>query len=263
VLKINNLSKSYAKSNVFAVKNLNLELKKGEIFGFLGPNGAGKTTTIKSIAGILPYNNGIIEINGFNLKADSLKAKQSFGYVSDSHVIYDKLTGREYVNFMANIYKVPLNQRKERVEKMLETFELTKAYDKPIKSYSHGMKQKIHIIGAIIHDPALWILDEPMTGLDPKSNYELKQLMKDHCNRGNAVFFSTHILDVAEKICDRIGIIIKGELIAVGTLEQLRNDSEKSLEEIFMQLADKDTIEHLEKSNDKDINNDTIVKDNN
>jgi ABC-2 type transport system ATP-binding protein len=231
------LSKVYAKSDVYAVRDINLELKPGEIFGFLGPNGAGKTTTIKCVTGILPFKQGLVEINGHDLKRDHIVVKRNFGYVSDNHVIYDKLTGREYVNFMANIYRVPLVLRKERVDKMLKAFDLGKSYDSAIKTYSHGMKQKIHIIGAMIHNPALWILDEPMTGLDPQSNFELKQLMREHCDSGNSVFFSTHILDVAERLCDRIGIIIKGELIAVGTLEQLRNNSNQTLEEIFMQLT--------------------------
>lgn len=237
MLKITNLSKAYAKSDVYAVKNLNLELKQGEIFGFLGPNGAGKTTTIKSITGILPYSEGQIEICGYDLMAQPMEAKKSFGYVSDNHVIYDKLTGREYVNFMANIYKVPVADRKQRVDEMLQAFALENSFDAPIKSYSHGMKQKIHIIGAMMHRPPLWILDEPMTGLDPQSNFALKELMKKHCNNGNTVFFSTHILDVAEKLCDRIGIIVGGQLIAVGTLEQLKNSGHQSLEQIFLQLA--------------------------
>ena len=237
MLKITKLSKSYAKSKVFAVHELSLELKKGEIFGFLGPNGAGKTTTIKSVTGILPYNTGEIEINGFNLKTQNINAKNNFGYVSDNHVIYDKLTGREYVNFMANIYGVSPQDRKERTDKMLKAFELTSAYDAAIKTYSHGMKQKIHIIGAMIHNPPLWILDEPMTGLDPQSNFELKQLMKEHCEKGNTVFFSTHILEIAEKLCDRIGVIAGGQLVAVGTMEQLRNETDKSLEEIFLKLV--------------------------
>ncbi|MDR3021874.1 MAG: ABC transporter ATP-binding protein [Clostridiales bacterium] len=237
MLKITNLSKAYAKSNIYAVRNLTLELKKGEIFGFLGPNGAGKTTTIKAITGILPYELGEIQICGFDLKTEPLKAKQNFGYVSDNHIIYDKLTGREYVNFMADIYKVSLADRKERSQRMLEVFKLTDSYDAQIRTYSHGMKQKIHIIGAMIHKPPLWILDEPMTGLDPQSNFELKELMRGHCNDGNNVFFSTHILEVAERICDRIGIIVKGQLVSVGTMEQLKNSKDMSLEQIFLELA--------------------------
>ena len=262
MLKISNLSKSYSKSNTLAVNDLSLELQKGEIFGFLGPNGAGKTTTIKSVSGILPYNSGEIVLNGINLKTSPSKYKLNFGYVSDNHIIYDKLTGREFVNFMADIYGVSLSDRKQRSEKMLEAFDLKKAYDTPIKTYSHGMKQKIHIIAAMIHNPPLWILDEPMTGLDPQSNYELKKLMRSHCDAGNTVFFSTHILEVAEKLCDRIGIIVGGKLIAVGTLEQLKNNSDKSLEDIFLQLATNESkyVDDTKDSSSTVVTNNTDTK---
>lgn len=238
MLRIKHLTKSYAKSTVKALDNLNLELKEGEIFGFLGPNGAGKTTTIKILTGILPFEEGSVSINGHDIKTDAIAAKMNFGYVPDSHIIYDKLTGREYVDFMADIYGVDLQTRKERAEKLLKKFSLTDSFDAAIKTYSHGMKQKISIIGALIHNPKLWVLDEPMTGLDPNSSFELKELMREHCNEGNTVFFSTHILEVAEKICDRIGIIVKGKLVMVGSVAEIRARSQdKSLEEIFLSVA--------------------------
>jgi len=237
MLSICDLSKAYAKSQQLAINQLSLELKRGEIFGFLGHNGAGKTTTIKVVAGILPFDRGTVLIDGHDIKQDAEKAKRNFGYVSDNHIIYDKLTGREYVNFLANVYGVGKNDRQERIDKMLEMFGLKDAYDASIKTYSHGMKQKIHIIGSLVHNPSLWILDEPMTGLDPQSNFALKSLMKDHCKEGNTVFFSTHILDIAEKICDRIGIISKGSLISLGTMEQIKQNSTQSLEDLFLSLA--------------------------
>ena len=238
MLKIEHLTKSYAKSNVKALDDLNLELKEGEIFGFLGPNGAGKTTTIKILTGVLTFEGGKVSICGHDIKADAIEAKKSFGYVPDTHIIYDKLTGREYVDFMADIYGVDLDTRKVRAEKLLKRFELTDSFDAAIKTYSHGMKQKISIIGALIHNPKLWVLDEPMTGLDPTSSFELKELMREHCKEGNTVFFSTHVLEVAEKICDRIGIIVKGKLVTVGSVEEIKHASQdKSLEEIFLSVA--------------------------
>ena len=238
MLKIEHLTKAYAKSNVKAVDDLNLELKSGEIFGFLGPNGAGKTTTIKMLTGILGYDTGSISIFGHDLKSESTKAKRNIGYVSDSHVIYDKLTGKEYVEFMADIYGVDVATRKERADKLLEKFELRDAYGSQIRTYSHGMKQKISIIGALIHSPDLWVLDEPMTGLDPQSAFQLKELMREHCADGKTVFFSTHVLEVAEKLCDRIGIIVKGKLITVGNLEEIKAaQGDSSLEEIFLSVA--------------------------
>lgn len=241
MLRIKNLTKSYAGSEVNAVSNLNLNLRAGEIYGFLGPNGAGKTTTIKMITGILPYLSGEIVVCGYNLKTESVKAKKCIGFVSDSHIVYDKLTGREYVNFMADVYGVSQQDREERATKLLNLFRLTEAFDKQICTYSHGMKQKISIIGALIHNPAIWILDEPMTGLDPESSHQLKTLMREHCDNGNVVFFSTHVLEVAEKVCDRIGIISKGELIKEGTVEEIKSSStDKSLEDVFLSLTDKE-----------------------
>ena len=235
MLKINNLCKSYAKGTKKAVDSLSLEVKNGEIFGFIGPNGAGKTTTIKMITGILFPDSGEIEINGHSIKSDPIAAKLSMGYVPDNHDIYEMLTGREYLSFMADMYEVPMNQRKERIDRFLSQFELDKAVDSQIKSYSHGMKQKLVITGALLHNPALWILDEPLVGLDPRSSMLLKEQMRAHCSEGNTVFFSTHVLEVAERLCDRIGIIDKGRLIAVGTLDELRSSSSETLESIFLE----------------------------
>lgn len=237
MLKIENLVKVYASSDVRAVDGLSLELKKGEIFGFLGPNGAGKSTTIKCLTGILPITEGRIEINGYDLKTDPIRAKRSFGYVPDQHVVYNKLTGAEYVNFMADIYGVSTEDRKRRSEELFETFHLSDAKNSPISSYSHGMAQKICVIGALIHDPDLWVLDEPLTGLDPQAAFELKELMRAHCNKGKTVFFSSHVLDVVEKLADRVGIIDGGKLVAVGSVEELKSSQNGSLEEVFLKIT--------------------------
>lgn len=238
MLKISNISKSYGKSTVKAVDNLSLTLNKGEIFGFLGPNGAGKTTTIKMIMGILEFNQGSISVCGIDVKKDPIQAKMNLGYVSDSDIVYDKLTGREYINFLGDIYKVDLDTREKRVSELLKIFSLESVFDAPISSYSHGMKQKISIIGALLHNPKLWVLDEPMVGLDPQSAFELKKLMRAHCDAGNTVFFSTHVLEVAEKLCDRVGIIVKGKLVLVGSMEEIKSaKSDASLEEIFLSIA--------------------------
>lgn len=238
LVKISELSKSYNKSEVKAVDGLTLELNEGEIFGFLGPNGAGKTTTIKLLTGILSIDEGDIEICGHSIKKDSIEARKNIGFVSDNDVIYDKLTGKEYVDFLADIYGVSLADRKVRAEKMLEIFNLKDAFTSQIRTYSHGMKQKIAIIGALIHNPKVWVLDEPMMGLDPQSAYELKELMKEHCKNGNVVFFSTHVLEVAEKLCDRIGIIVNGKLKLVGSVEEIKAKAgDESLEEIFLSVA--------------------------
>ncbi len=239
MIAIRNISKSYNKGAVKAVDNLNLTVEKGEIFGFLGPNGAGKTTTIKMIVGLLNPDSGNISINGFDNHVSPMDAKRSIGYVPDNPDLYDRLTGTEYLNFMADVYQVPAGVRKDRIAHYLEMLDLKDAAADLIKSYSHGMKQKIALTGALIHDPAVWILDEPMVGLDPKSAHLLKEQMREHCDKGNTVFFSTHILEVAEKLCDRIGIINKGKLIAIGTMDELRQgDNKESLENIFLELTE-------------------------
>ncbi|MFZ5990121.1 MAG: ABC transporter ATP-binding protein [Bacillota bacterium] len=240
MLEIKNLSKSYNKGSIKAVDDLSLNVKPGEIFGFLGPNGAGKTTTIKMIVGLLNPDSGSITIKGFDNQKQTLEAKRRIAYVPDNPDIYDKLTGLEYLNFLADVYAIPSNVRRERISYFLDMFGLTDAAGDIIKSYSHGMKQKIVLTGALVHDPDLWILDEPLVGLDPKSAHLLKELMRKHCDKGNAVFFSTHVLEVAERLCDRIGIIKKGRLIAVGTLDELKQgDRADTLENIFLELTEK------------------------
>ena len=268
MIKINILSKMYKNADRFAVKNLSLIVNDGEVFGFIGANGAGKSTTIKCITGILPYNDGSIEIAGYDMAKDSISAKKNIGYVSDNHSVYDKLTGREYVNFLANIYGVSKQDRDQRLNDLSIRFDLQDKLDSPIKSYSHGMKQKICVIGALIHEPKVWILDEPLTGLDPKSAKELKGLMREHCEKGNVVFFSSHVLEVVEKLCDRIAIIKDGEIIASFTMEELEQKQQgKSLEDIFLELTDtKYTSENKQvKSNDingGEVKNETNTQDN-
>lgn len=239
MIEIKNLSKSYNKGAVRAVEDLNLHVKPGEIFGFLGPNGAGKTTTIKMMVGLLIPDKGTISIAGYDNAKNPLEAKQNIGYVPDNPDVYDRLTGMEYLNLMADVYKVSVEDRRERINYFLDMFNLTDAVGDLIKSYSHGMKQKIVLTGALLHNPAVWILDEPMVGLDPKSSHLLKEYMRKHCDRGNTVFFSTHILEVAERLCDRIGIINKGKLIAIGSMDELRHgDQAGSLENIFLELTE-------------------------
>ena len=255
MIKINSLSKMYKHADRFAVKNLNLTINTGEVFGFIGANGAGKSTTIKCITGILPYNDGSIEIAGYDMAKDSISAKKNIGYVSDNHSVYDKLTGREYVNFLANIYGVSKQDRDQRLNELSIRFDLQDKLDSPIKSYSHGMKQKICVIGALIHEPKVWILDEPLTGLDPKSAKELKGLMREHCEKGNVVFFSSHVLEVVEKLCDRIAIIKDGEIIATFTMEELEQKQQgKSLEDIFLELTDAKYSNENKQVNSNDIN---------
>lgn len=241
MLKLSRVSKSYD-SKVKAVDSLNLEVLPGEIFGFLGPNGAGKTTTIKMVVGVLKPDEGSIEIGGADLIGDPLTAKRRLGYVPDEPALWDKLTGVEYLNFMGDVYGVPGNEREDRVMPLLDMFEMTKAASDPIGSYSRGMRQKITLIGSLMHQPPLWILDEPMMGLDPRSSFLLKELMRAHVREGGAVFFSTHVMEIAERLCDRLGIIHNGKLIAVGTAEEMRNlfsqEGDKSLEEIFLKVTE-------------------------
>jgi len=238
MLKISNLSKSYAKSDFKAVDNVSFEVKGGEIFGFLGPNGAGKSTTIKCLTGILPYSEGHISICGYDLKENPIEAKKRLGYVADEHILYERLTGIQYINFIADIFGVPADVRKERTEKYAELFDMTEHLNAKIHSYSHGMKQKISIISALVHDPELWVLDEPMTGLDPKSSYELKQIMAERAAAGKAVFFSSHVLDVVEKVCTRVAIIDKGKLVTECDIKELQEKrSDMSLEQLFLTLT--------------------------
>lgn len=238
MLEIEHVSMAYANGNVKAVDDLSFSLKPGEIFGFLGANGAGKTTTIKMATGILPIKSGSIKICGHDITTDPINAKRNFGFVPDSPIIFDKYTGREYVDFMGDIYGVSKDERARVSSALLKKFALEDAFDKRISGYSHGMKQKIAIIGALIHSPSLWILDEPMMGLDPPSAFALKEIMKEHRDAGKTVFFSTHVLDVAEKICDRVAIINKGKLVLCGDMDEIkRAQGDESLEEIFMSVA--------------------------
>lgn len=239
MITINHVSKSYVKWKK-SVDNLNLEIKNGEIFGFLGPNGAGKTTTIKMITGILKPDEGEILLDGKNIEKQPVDAKKTIGFVPDSPDMFLRLTGIEYLNFIADMYEVPLEDRKERIEKLAKRFEIENDLGSSMQSYSHGMRQKIIVISMLLHRPKNWILDEPMTGLDPKSSFQLKELMREHAKKNNTVFFSTHVLEVAEKLCDRVGIIHKGNLIFVGTYEELKSEVKEgsSLEEMFLELTE-------------------------
>lgn len=238
MIEIKNVTKVYG-GKVKAVDNLSLTLKPGEIFGFLGPNGAGKTTTIKMLTGITEPDSGEIHMNGIELSKDPLRYKNQFGFVPDSPDIFLRLRGIEYLNFMGDIYQVDSSVRKERIENLARRFEMETALNDSISSYSHGMRQKIILMGALVHNPSLWILDEPMTGLDPKSSFYLKEMMREHADKGNVVFFSTHVLEVAEKICDRVGIINKGKLMFCGTMKELRAmvSENEGLEQIFLEMT--------------------------
>lgn len=238
MLEIKNVTKAYRK-NDNVLQNINLTVNDGEIFGFIGPNGAGKTTTIKLITGILEADRGKILISGKNIKTEPVKAKKNIGFVPDDPNIFLKLTGIEYLNFIADIYEVPKDKREERINNLCKMFDIYDFLDDKIESYSHGMRQKIIIIGVLIHNPQNWILDEPLAGLDPKSAYILKNMMKQQAREGKCVFFSTHVLEVAEKLCDRIGIIDKGRIIFVGTYNEMKKrfGEEGSLEELFMEIT--------------------------
>ncbi len=235
MLTVKNLKKVYPKSDRVAVDDISFELHQGEIFGFLGQNGAGKSTTIKCLTGILPFDSGSIEVCGHDIVCEPIKAKMQMGYVPDNHSVYEKLTGREYVNYVADLYKVSREDRTERINKFLKLFRLEYAVDRQIKSYSHGMKQKICIIAALIHEPKLWVLDEPMMGLDPQSTAEIVAYMREHCQKGNTVFFSSHNLDLVKKLCHRVAIINEGHLIAVLDLTDEKNRA--NLEEIFFKAT--------------------------
>ncbi len=239
MIEIKNVNKSYVKKQK-CIDNLNLKINNGEIFGFLGPNGAGKTTTIKMITGILQIDDGEITIDGTSIMENPIEAKKKIGFVPDNPDLFLKLKGIEYLNFLADIYKVSKKERTEKIEYLAKQFGIYENLNDKIQEYSHGMRQKIVVIGALLHDPHNWILDEPMTGLDPKSAHELKVLMREHAKNGNTVFFSTHVLDVAEKLCDRIGIINKGKLVFVGTYKELKEQfkEDASLEELFLEITE-------------------------
>lgn len=238
MINLENISKSYVKGKK-SVDSLNLEIKDGEIFGFLGPNGAGKTTTIKMITGILNADEGKILVDDKDIKNDSISAKKTIGFVPDTPDIFLKLKGIEYLNFMGDIYEVPKEIRKQRIEELTKKFEIYDNLNEEMQGYSHGMRQKIILCGALLNNPKNWILDEPMTGLDPKASYDLKEMMRKHAKEGNCVFFSTHVLEVAEKLCDRVGIINKGKLIFVGTFEEMKTKLKDNgtLEELFLEIT--------------------------
>lgn len=240
MLRLENVSKSYSSGGTKAVDNVSFEVRPGEIFGFLGPNGAGKTTTLKMIVGLLRPDEGNIFVNGLNVEENSLQVKKMISYVPDNHDVYERLTGIEYLNFIGDMYGISKEDRSEKINNYLELFELKNAVNDLIKSYSHGMKQKIVLIGALLNEPEIFILDEPLVGLDPKSAFKLKEIMRERCDAGKSVFFSTHVLEVAEKLCDKIAIISKGQIIACGTIEELMGQSKnkESLENIFLELTE-------------------------
>lgn len=241
MIEIKSVSKSYKKGKK-VIDNINLEIRDGEIFGFLGPNGAGKTTTIKMITGILDIDEGDILIDGNSIRTNPLEAKKRFGLVPDNPDIFIKLKGIEYLNFIADIYKISEEERIEKIKNLSKQFEMENVLNNKIQSYSHGMRQKIVIMGTLLHNPQNLILDEPMTGLDPRSSFDLKRIMREHTKQNKSVFFSTHILEVAERLCDRVGIINRGKLVFIGTYEEMKREFNKkaSLEELFMEITDND-----------------------
>jgi ABC-2 type transport system ATP-binding protein len=238
MISIKNVTKKFG--DFKAVDGLTLDILSGEIFGFLGPNGAGKTTTIKMMTGILSPNEGDIVINGYSIVKEPLEAKRQFGFVPDSPDLFLRLKGIEYLNFIGDVYEVDSETRQQRIMELTKKLEIDDALNDRLITYSHGMRQKIIIIGALLHQPKVWILDEPLTGLDPRSSAVLKEMMNEHVSKGNTVFFSTHVLDTAEKICDRVGIINKGKLIFVGSLQEMREHASenKSLERMFLEMTD-------------------------
>lgn len=234
-LVVKNLYKRYGNNKHYSVQDTSFEVESGEILGFLGPNGAGKSTIIKCIVGIQPMTSGTVEINGYDIEKQPVKAKEQFGFVPDHYALYEKLTGREYVNYMADLYGVSKEDRDKRLEKLVKDLNMEASFDNKIRTYSHGMKQKIAIMSALVHNPKLWILDEPLTGLDPNSIFEVKECMKEHAKAGNIVFFSSHIIDIVEKLCDRIIIIKKGKIQTTVTLKDLKK-KKVSLEQFYMDI---------------------------
>lgn len=234
MLKIEHLTKIYGDKK--AVDDLSLHIKPGEIYGFIGHNGAGKTTTLKACCGILQYDSGEITIDGISMKQDPITCKSKIAYIPDNPDIYEFMTGIQFLNFVADIFGVPAEKRKERINKYADAFEIMGDLGSPISAYSHGMKQKLTIISALLHEPKLIIMDEPFVGLDPKATHLLKEIMRDMCSKGSAIFFSTHVLDVAEKLCDKVAIIKNGKLMRSGTMEEVKGDT--SLEDAFLDLEE-------------------------
>jgi ABC-2 type transport system ATP-binding protein len=240
-LELKNFSKKYGVNKHYSVKDVSLKVNGGEIFGFLGPNGAGKSTIIKSVVGIQTITDGSIEICGYDVEKQSVQAKKETGFVPDHYALYENLTGREYINYIADLYEVSKEDRDARINKYVTNFNLEGAFDNQMKTYSHGMKQKIAIMAALVHNPKVWILDEPLTGLDPTSIYQVKESMKDHARAGNIVFFSSHIIDVVERICDRIAIIKKGQLLADVKVKDLE-EKNINLEEFYLETINAELI---------------------
>jgi ABC-2 type transport system ATP-binding protein len=237
MLKIENLTKTYS-NQVKAVNDISFEVKDGEIAGFIGLNGAGKTTTIKMMTGILKPDSGSILINEYDIARQPLAAKQVVGYIADNPDMFLRLKGIEFLNLISDIYKVSLAERTERIRRFAQRFGLEDVLDKPMQSYSHGMRQKMMVTAALVHNPSVWILDEPLTGLDPKSAFELKSMMKEHAAAGNSVLFSTHVLEVAEKLCDKVIVINHGSLLFFGTLDELKEKyHNEELEKIFLEMT--------------------------
>ena len=232
MLNIEHLTKAYGEKK--AVDNLSLHIAPGEIYGFIGHNGAGKTTTLKSVVGILQFDAGEITIDGISIKENPLECKRCFAYIPDNPDLYDYMTGIKYLNFIADIFGVGANERQARIRKYADAFELTADLAQPIAAYSHGMKQKLAIIAAWLHEPKLILMDEPFVGLDPKASHLLKEMMREVCDEGGAIFFSTHVLEVAEKLCDKVAIIKSGRLIRSGAMEEVKGD--ESLEDVFLEL---------------------------
>ncbi|MDD7511552.1 MAG: ABC transporter ATP-binding protein [Peptostreptococcaceae bacterium] len=234
MLKICNLTKLYG--DVKAVDNLSLEIAPGEIYGFIGHNGAGKTTTIKACCGIHQFDDGEIFVNGKSIKDDPIGCKRDMAYLPDNPDLYEFLSGVKYLNFISDMYGIPKKEREERINRYAKEFEIYEDLAQPISSYSHGMKQKLAIISALIHKPKLLIMDEPFVGLDPIASHKIKTIMRDICNEGGAIFFSTHVLEVAEKLCDKVAIIKKGKLVTMGTMDEVKGDT--SLESVFLELGE-------------------------
>jgi ABC-2 type transport system ATP-binding protein len=232
MLEIKHLTKTYGDKK--AVDDLSLEIKEGEIFGFIGHNGAGKSTTLKSAVGILNFDEGDILIDGISMKTDPIRCKKDLAYIPDNPDLYDFMSGIKYLNFVGDIFEIPSELRNDRIRKYADLFEITDDLALPIAAYSHGMKQKLALISAWMHDPKLIIMDEPFVGLDPKSSHLLKEMMRVHCDKGGAIFFSTHVLEVAEKLCDKVAIINHGKLVKVGTMDEVKGDD--TLEEVFLEL---------------------------
>ena len=232
MLKIDHLTKTYGEKK--AVDDLSLHIQPGELYGFIGHNGAGKTTTLKSVVGILQFDSGEITIDGVSVKADPITCKKSIAYIPDNPDLYDFMTGMQYLNFVCDIFGVAADVRQERIQALAEGFELIADLAQPISSYSHGMKQKLAIISAWVHEPKLVVMDEPFVGLDPKAAHLMKGMMREICDKGGAIFFSTHVLEVAERLCDKVAIIKGGRLVRSGTMEEVKGDT--SLESVFLEL---------------------------